>query len=71
LNGKLLVCRYNVGGDIICITLDAKGNVVSTQAGIPGLSDFSSPLDLVQDPSTGFIYISEYGAQRITLARPQ
>lgn len=71
LDRKLLVCRYNVGSDVMCITLGANGEVVSAAGSIPGLSDFVNPLDLTEDPSTGFLYICEYGAQRITLARPQ
>jgi hypothetical protein len=71
LDRKLLICRYNVGSDIICVGLAANGDVASAEGSIPGLRDFSNPLDLTEDPTTGFLYISEYGAQRITLARPR
>lgn len=68
--GKLMVCRYNVGSDIIVLSLDANGNVVGEEFGIPGASELINPLDLCEDPRTGNIYVSEYGALRLTLLRP-
>jgi glucose/arabinose dehydrogenase len=70
LRNRLLVCRYNAGSDILCLTLDADGNVSSSTAGIPGLTGLTNPLDLAEDARTGCIYVAEYGARRITLMRP-
>ena len=70
LKGMLMVCRYNGGSDILALKLDAAGNVSSTIVGIEGFTGFASPLDLVEDPRSGNIYISEYGAQKLTLLRP-
>lgn len=70
LNGKLLVCRFNVGSDIICLGLDEHGNVNSVHSGIGGLRGLANPLALAEDPLTGNLYIVEYGGRRISLARP-
>lgn len=70
LNHKLLVARESGGADIIVLTLDANGNVVSSQSGFAGLEDFTNPLDLVEDKRTGFVYVAEYGGLRLTLLKP-
>jgi hypothetical protein len=70
LRGKLLVCRYNAGSDILCLSLDADGNVKSATAGIAGLTGLTNPLDLAEDVRTGNVYVAEYGARRVTLLRP-
>lgn len=70
LDHKLLVCRYNVGSDIIALTLDAAGNVTQAMSGMTGMSNFTNPLDLFEDPRSGSLYVCEYGARRITLLRP-
>jgi glucose/arabinose dehydrogenase len=71
LNHKLLVCRYNVGSDIIALTLDKDGNVIGDAFGFPGMSQLVNPLDITEDRRAGNLYVSEYGALRITLIRPQ
>jgi hypothetical protein len=70
LNGRLLVERYSGGDDIVAIQLDAAGNVAGVQSGLAGMTHFVDPLDLVQDPNNGNLYVSEDGAKRITLLRP-
>ncbi|MDB5297216.1 MAG: domain containing protein, partial [Phycisphaerales bacterium] len=70
LDGKLLVTRYSGGGDIVAMTLDADGNVTESKSGIAGLSGFANPLDLTEDAGNGNLYIVDYGAQKIYLARP-
>ena len=70
LKGKLLVCRFNVGSDIICLGLDQHGNISSVHSGIGGLSKLANPLALAEDPLNGNLYIVEYGGRRIVLARP-
>ena len=70
LNHKLLICRYNWGSDLIAIGFDEKGNVISAQSGFVGMSNFESPLDVTEDLQTGNLYVSEYGAQKVTLLKP-
>jgi mono/diheme cytochrome c family protein/glucose/arabinose dehydrogenase len=70
LDGKLIVCRFNMGSDLICVGLDNGGNVSSIQTGITGFTHLVNPLDLTEDLATGNIYVAEYGAQHITLLRP-
>ena len=70
LRNRLLVCRYNAGSDILCLTLDAEGDVSFLTAGIPGLTGLTNPLNLTEDVRTGCLYVAEYGARRITLIRP-
>ena len=69
LRGKLLVCRYNVPGDLAVLRIDGSA-VTAYPNAIDGLTGFANPLDLTEDPATGNLYVSEYGAQRITLLRP-
>ena len=69
LRGKLLVCRYNVPGDIAVLRADA-GKVTSLATSIGGFTGLANPLDLAEDEQSGNIYVSEYGARRITLLRP-
>ena len=66
----MLVCRYNVGSDLLCLTLDEQGNVKAAEAGIAGFTGFTNPLDLAEDTRTGCIYVTEYGKRCITLLRP-
>ncbi|MDB5304620.1 MAG: hypothetical protein JWM97_2169 [Phycisphaerales bacterium] len=70
LNGKLLITEYSAGNDIAVLTLDQNGNVVAEDRNVPGFSGFNEPVNLTQDPATGNIYVSELGAQKITLLRP-
>lgn len=70
LNGKILVAQYSAGDNIIVLSRDANGNVSKGEIGFAGLTQFVDPLDLVQDPNTGYVYVAEYGAARITLLTP-
>jgi hypothetical protein len=71
LRGKLLVIRYSAGKDIAVMDPSGpNGKIVSTILGVTGFTGFNSPLDLVQDPATGYIWVTELGAARITLLRP-
>ncbi|HQY89633.1 MAG TPA: hypothetical protein PK402_13350, partial [Tepidisphaeraceae bacterium] len=70
LKGRILVCRYANGSDVIVLTLDENGSVVRTDFGLPGLSDFNQPIDLIEDPVNGNLYVSEFGAKQITLVKP-
>jgi hypothetical protein len=70
LNNALMICRYNGGSDIIVLLLGPDGKVRSTLVGIPGLVGLANPLDLAEDITTGNIYVSEYGGQKLSLLRP-
>ena len=48
LNHKLLVCRYNVGCDIVCLSFDHEGRISAVDTDIAGLDGFVNPLDLVE-----------------------
>ncbi|MGI8607341.1 MAG: choice-of-anchor D domain-containing protein [Gaiellaceae bacterium] len=71
LEGRIMVARYSAGDDIIVLTPGgANLDIVDAQTGVTGLTGFVDPLDLTEDESTGFLYVSELGAGRITLLRP-
>lgn len=70
LKGKIFVCRFNLGKDLILLGLDADGEVNYAATGIPGTTDLEQPLDLVEDPTNGNLYVCEFGAGRLTLLRP-
>jgi hypothetical protein len=78
LKGKLLVCRFSGGGDIMVLEPGSKvrlplkdpnndqiydiTNVASGagNSGLLGFSGFANPLDLVEDTTTGNLYVSEF-----------
>ncbi len=74
LKGKLLVCRYSNHDDIVVLEPGTDGNVVPDKAytdcvnGVPGLVGFTDPLDLVEDPLTGNLYVSEFSEWKSALA---
>ncbi len=71
LNGKILVTRYSGGDDIIILTPSADGSkIVSAQTGANGMTQFVDPLDITEDMTSGFLYVAEYGGQKLTLLRP-
>ena len=71
LQGAILVVRYSGGSDIIAMVPDGpNGDVATSKIGIPGFTGFQDPLDLVEDVSTGNIYVSDYGRSEIVLLKP-
>ncbi len=70
LNGALLVAQYSAGDNIIILSRDANGNISKGEFGFTGLTQFVDPLDIIQHPQTGYLYVAEYGASRITLLQP-
>jgi hypothetical protein len=76
LKGRLLVCRFSGAGDIMVLEPGSMTKVTTTAddyiyditkawtgqgtPGIPGLSGFANPLDLVEDTQTGNLYVSEH-----------
>ena len=71
LRGKMLVCRYSGGDDVLVLTLGPDGEVTEAASGIEGLTRLMDPLDLVEDPATGNLYVAEFGPKRLTLLRPK
>ncbi|MFT7838705.1 Ig-like domain-containing protein [Saccharothrix sp. BKS2] len=70
LDGRLLVVRYSSGQDIQFFDVAASGALSNRTTGATGMTGFNQPLDLAQSPTTGFLYVTELGASRITLLRP-
>lgn len=79
LKGKLMVCRFSGGDDIMVLEPGAfTGEIIQATEGIkiPGLRrPFSNPLNIIEDVQTGNLYISEYydgngdGKPRLTLLK--
>jgi hypothetical protein len=70
LDGKLLVVRYSDGQDIETFDVAASGTLSHRTTGLTGMTGFSQPLDLTEDTATGNLYVTELGANRITLLKP-
>ena len=58
LQNKLLVVEYSGGDDILALTPDASGNIIDS---FRLASGFTNPIDLVEHPNTGNIYVAELG----------
>jgi hypothetical protein len=71
LDGKLLVVRYSSGQDIETFDVAANGTLGNRTTGITGLTAFNQPLDVTEDTATGNLYVTELGANRITLLKPR
>jgi glucose/arabinose dehydrogenase len=69
LDGCLILCRFSLGGDLVAIRLTEDGGVESSLEGIEGFIGFSNPLDVTQDPRTGHLYVSDYGARQLVLVK--
>ncbi|HEX8340774.1 MAG TPA: Ig-like domain-containing protein [Tepidisphaeraceae bacterium] len=79
LKGALITARYNAGSDLVVVKPNADGSfsgAASTTVGINGFKDLGSPLDLVENPLTGDIYVASLttrtgGNGKITLLHPR
>lgn len=69
LNHKLLVVRYSGGDDIVALDVGNGSTAITQTTGLPGMTGFNNPVDLVEDPATGNLYVAELGSLRITLLR--
>lgn len=69
LDGALMVCRFSGGKDICLFVPDAAGVYREMVTGLDGLFGFADPLDLAQHPTTGHLYVAEFGGKRLTLLR--
>jgi hypothetical protein len=73
LKGKLIITRYTTN-DIIALTpcMNSKNIRSSVESSsVEGFTGFVLPLDIVEDTTTGNIYVSEYGGGGINLLRPK
>jgi hypothetical protein len=75
LQGMMLVTRFANGDDLILLQPDpATHNIVNGFLDIDGLADLVDPLDLIEDPLNGNIYVSEFNrmgpGSRLVLLRP-
>ncbi|WP_308285484.1 Ig-like domain-containing protein [Actinoplanes hulinensis] len=71
LRGRLINVRYSVSQDLQTFDVAAGGALSNRRTGIPGFTGFRQPLDLIEDTATGFLYVTELGANRITLLKPR
>jgi glucose/arabinose dehydrogenase len=71
LRGKILVCRYSGGDDILVLNVGPQGEVTEAISGIDGFTRLLDPLDLVEDPTNGNLYVAEFQPRRLTLLRPK
>ena len=71
LRGRMLVCRYSGGDDVLVLSLGPGGEVAEALSGIEGLTRLMDPLDLVEDVATGNLYVAEFQPKRLTLLRPK
>jgi hypothetical protein len=70
LKGKLLVARYSAGDDIVALTPGGSAlDIVGADTSIPGFGGLTDPLDIVEDRSTGNVYVSAVAASRLVLLR--
>lgn len=68
LQGAIIVCRYSGGSDLIALLPDEEnGDIGTSKIGIPGFTGFNDPLDLVEDPSKGNIYVADFSDNKIVL----
>ncbi len=70
LNGALLITEYSGGKDIIALTTGPNGQITSGTRGITGFTGFTDPVDLIENPANGDIYVADLGAGRLVLLRP-
>jgi hypothetical protein len=70
LDHAILVARFSGGNDVAVLTVGPNGEITGYKGGLEGLKNFNDPVDLAEDPRTGFLYVAEYGGERITLAKP-
>ena len=61
LRGMLMVARFSGQDDVLAMEPgNTSGDVLITFPDIPGLQGLDDPLDVIEDPRTGNMYVSEY-----------
>ena len=69
LTGNVFAARFSAGDDLVLLQMDTAGNVVGQLTDLPGLTGLGSPLNVLEDPATGNLYVTEFDQGRITLLR--
>lgn len=71
LKGALIVCRYSASSDLIALVpSESDGDIIAGLENIPGFEALGDPLDLLEDPRTGNIYVARYDTHSIELITP-
>lgn len=70
LNGMILVSYYTANAGIVALNMDGSGKVTGTNSTIPGFMNLKDPVNMVENPANGDIYVSELGADRLSLLVP-
>ena len=61
LKGKILVTHYSNDDDVFAYTAGPNGEIVPGSGQVvKGVENFIDPLDVVEDPQTGNLYVSQY-----------
>jgi len=60
LQGALIITRYSAGDDLIVLwPNDTSGDIARSDSRIASFDPLADPLDIVEDPATGNLYVSE------------
>jgi hypothetical protein len=68
--GDIWAARYGAGDDIVLIRTNEDGTVDRVETNIPGLTRLTSPLNVVEDPRNGYLYVTEADSNRLSVFRP-
>ena len=61
LKGMLLVARFSGQDDIMVLQPgNNTGDIIQSFVDVPGLQGLDDPLDVIEDPRTGNLYVSQY-----------
>ncbi len=63
LNKSIIGVRYSGGDDLIVLDVAANGGISAVHTNYVGLNGFVNPLDVVQNPNNGDLYVIEFGDQ--------
>ena len=70
LKGCVFAARFSAGDDLVILKIDAAGRVVGSTSNVPGLTGLGSPLCVLEDPSSGVLFVSEYDSGAIRALVP-
>jgi glucose/arabinose dehydrogenase len=70
LNGALLITEYSGGKDVIALRTGSSGQITGAQTGFTGFTGFTDPVDIIEDPRTGDLYVADLGTDSISLLTP-
>jgi glucose/arabinose dehydrogenase len=70
LNGALLITEYSGGKDVDVLRTGSNGQITGSEMGIAGFTGFEDPVDIIENPATGDLYVADLGTLSITLLTP-